>query len=106
MYSAMGNKELTSLGPDDKVKVDHIPPFWAVKMADRDLKNMVNMQSIIEEYDFQYPGGKMTLKLPFLTNSKELAEGELLVLPYDGGIPEIICESFPQHAPTQTTPSR
>ena len=74
------------------------------------------MRSYMEEYHFQYPvaihhgavnlGSKMTMKLPFLTNSKDLAKDEVLILPYDGGIREIICESFPQHAPTQTTPSR
>ena len=72
------------------------------------------MRSYMEEYHFQYPvaihhgvvnlGSKMTMKLPFLTNSKDLAEDEVLVLPFDGGIREMFCESFSQHAPMQMTP--
>ena len=36
--------------------------------------------------------------MPFLTNSKELDAGDLLVLPFDGGMAEIHCESFPKNA--------
>ena len=35
------------------------------------------------------------MQLPFLTNSKELQPGDLLVLPFDGGIEDMCCEGFP-----------
>lgn len=37
----------------------------------------------------------VTLTMPFLTNKIELKDGDLLVLPFDGDIAEIFCESFP-----------
>ena len=40
-------------------------------------------------------GSTMIVKLPFLTNNNELAPGDLLVLPFDGGMSEICCEAFP-----------
>ena len=37
----------------------------------------------------------MTVWLPFLVNSKELRKGDLLVMPFDGGIREMCCTGFP-----------
>ena len=36
----------------------------------------------------------MTLRLPFLTNKCDLAPGDLLVMPVDGGLSDIFCEAF------------
>ena len=30
-----------------------------------------------------------------MTNTIDLNEGDLLVMPFDGGLPEIVCERFP-----------
>ena len=49
-------------------------------------------------------GQSMNLKLPFLTNKQDLAPGDLLVMPFDGGMSEIWCESFPPiHTSEQLT---
>ena len=37
----------------------------------------------------------MHLTLPFLTNTVDMAPGDLLVLPFDANMKEICCETFP-----------
>ena len=107
MYSALCHKSvpLATVGPDDTVVCRHISPFWAVMLAGRDTGNMVNMVSLKEEY--KYPevnakkqceinlGTNVVLFLPFLTNKRDLVPGDLLVLPFDGGLSEICCEAIP-----------
>ena len=106
MYSAMGKKgPLATLNSDGTVKVKHIAPYWAVMLADRDTAALVNIMPYMEEYKWQHPlalthgqpqyGALFKLKLPFLTNKKDLAPGDLLVLPYDGGMSEMLCDKFP-----------
>ena len=78
-------------------------------MAGRDTKDMVNMRPCLEDYKISNPQPQahgewrwpstMNASYPFLTNSRDLASGDLLVLPFDGGVREIFCESFP---PIQT----
>ena len=109
MYSDMGYKALAEPGPNDTVDVSHFPPYWTVILSGRDHTHMVNMKSFMEEYDFPNPvakhngavklGSKLTLKMPFLTNSKDLAKDDVLVLPFDGGLREIFCERFPPITP-------
>ena len=36
----------------------------------------------------------MTVSLAYLTNKKELAPGDLLVLSFDAGLSQICCEAF------------
>ena len=60
---------------------------------------------VAEEYRVPNPVAKhhgdwkmlsgMFVFLPYLTNEKELQPGDLLVLPFDGGMPAIRCEVFP-----------
>ena len=74
-------------------------------LASRDASSMVNMHPYMEEYRFQAPkpayygtvigGAYLSVRLPFFTNLTRLAEGDLLVLPYDGGVSQVCCETFP-----------
>ena len=101
----MSYKPLAWTVEDEKVQVYGIPAFWAAMLAGRDTKAMVNMDVFMEEYHIPTPVMKnsttfamveqLWVKLPFLTNSRELQKGELLVLPFDGGLTDIICENFP-----------
>ena len=107
LYSAMSHKSLpvATIGPNDKVECRHIPPFWAVMLVGRDTSKMVNMLPYLEEYKCPHAvaemygevktGSAMTLKLPFLTNKCDLAPGDLLVMPFDGGLSEIFYAAFP-----------
>ena len=84
----------------------HIAPFWAVMLAGRDSSNVANMRPHIEEYTLAQPVAKHYGKvpsqakhhvtLPMLSNTRDLAPGELLVLPFDGGMDELYCEGFPE----------
>ena len=115
MYSAMSKKgPLTTVNVDGTVQVKHIAPYWTVMLADRDHAQMVNMIPYMEEYKFAYPVAKhygevkhastMHLKLPFLTNKTDLVPGNLLVLPFDAGMSEICCETFPPIEPSKKMP--
>ena len=89
----------------DKVRVVPMPAYWAVMLAGRDTSHMVNMLPFEERYCMPHPiptsFGQATLfdrtfvRFPFLSNSRNIEPGELLVLPYDGGSKEMICENFP-----------
>jgi len=107
----MGKKgPLATLNSDGTVKVKHIAPYWAVMLADRATAELVNIMPYMEKYTFQYPvainwgeakhATTMHLMLPFLTNNVDLAPGNLLVMPFDGGMPAICCETFPPIVPT------
>ena len=112
LYSAMSHKPLARVGADDMVQVRAIPPFWAVMLAGRDTAHMVNMLPYMEEYTVPHPvakthgglanGAKLTLKLPFLSNRNDLSPGDLLVMPFDGGMSEICCVEFPPLRPVNT----
>ena len=101
----MSYKPLAWTVEDEKVEVHGIPAFWAAMLAGRDTKAMVNMDVFMEEYHIPSPVMKTStafalveqfwVKLPFFTNSRELQAGELLVLPFDGGLADVICENFP-----------
>ena len=105
LYSAMRHKQLATIGLDDNVELYYYSPYWAVMLAGRDTAQMVNMIPHMEEYKWLHPlaknhgqlqhGAVLTLKLPFLTNKRDLAPGDLFVLPFDGGMSEMICEAFP-----------
>ena len=89
----------------------HIPAFWAVMLAGRDHSSKVNMTMCIEEYNIPAAVAKhhgpvrtastVTLKLPFLMNTEALEDGDLLVLPFDGGNEVISCDSFPAISPNK-----
>lgn len=110
LYSAMSQKQLAVIGMDDKPELHYYPPFWAVMLAGRDTSAKVNMSPYMEEYTTQPPrasdhgqimhGACLKLQIPFLANTRDLEPGELLVLPFDGGLPQLICEAFP---PMQST---
>ena len=106
IYSAFMEKgPLVTTGPNDEIKLDHVSPYWFVMLASRDTTELVNMTAHVEEYKCMAPkatifgelkfGSSMGVSLAFLTNEKDLAEGDLLVLPFDAGLPQICCESFP-----------
>ena len=104
LYSAMSHKQLATMGLDNNVELHYFSPYWAVMLAGRDTK-MSNMIAYMEDYKWQHLvalthgqpqyGALFNLKLPFLTNRANLAPGDLLVLPYDGGMSEILCDKFP-----------
>ena len=112
MSHTSNNTVLTTVGLDDQVKLRYISPFWVVMLAGRDTSGVVNIIPCIEEYRTHHPvakthgkiepGSSMSVKLPFLTNTHELAPEELLVMPFDGGLSEICCEAFPP-IPTSNT---
>ena len=103
LYSAMSHKQLATMGLDNKVELQYFSPYWAVMLADRDT-NITNMIACMEDYKWVHPraqthgsvdyGASFNLKLPFLTNATQLAPGDLLVLPYNGGMSEILCDKF------------
>ena len=104
-YSDMSNKPLAWVNGEDVVEVHALPPFWAVMLAGRDTAHMVNMMPCMEEYYIRSPNPKhyggwtlfsgMSASMPFLCNTKALEPGDLLVLPFDGGMAEMCCEGFP-----------
>ena len=79
----------------------YIDPFWTVLLSDRNTSGLVNMSPYLEEWKLGTPtptmyvhsqfGLSLTVQLPFYTNMRDIQEGELLVLPFDGGLPEICC---------------
>ena len=107
MYSAMGNNEpLATSDVDDTVQLRHMSPYWAVMLAGRDDDERVNMIPCMEEYILKPPhlkghrgmrfGFIVILTLPFLTNSRDLAPRDLLVMPFDGGNKQVCCETYPK----------
>ena len=78
--------------------VGYVAPFWAVILTDRDNQQLVNMRPYQDEYTMIAPVAKcynmnfmagMKIHLTFLTNMRDIQAGELLVLPFDGGCPEV-----------------
>ena len=81
-----------------------VAPFWGVPLASRKSKSLVNMTACsqhikVQEPKFQdegsssrLPGWLLSLKLvaPYLTNTVDIEEGGLLVLPFDGGADSIV----------------
>ena len=71
-----------------------------------DIADMVNMIPLMEEYRYHALAAihwgaiaftqKFNFRLPLMTNKIDLKEGDLLVMPFDGGLPEICCERFPR----------
>ena len=123
IYSAFMEKgPLVTIGLSDEIKLDHMSPYWFVMLASRDTTEMVNMSAHMEEYTWNLykrvptltkrsgrpttshirpskrAGRPITMSLPFLTNKKELAPGDLLVLPFDAGLSQICCGVFPPAA--------
>ena len=101
MYSAMSHKWRTR---DDQVELPQFLPFWALMLAGRDECDLVNMKTHMEEYTCFNPkakhhgeisfGSTTNLVMPFVCNDCDLAAGDLLVLPFNGGLPEICAEFF------------
>ena len=111
MFSPCGGKELvtSSGGASDSSRVGYIAPFWALLMTDRDKDDLVNTLPCTDENTLPHPVGKhynvgfaCGLKVihTFVTNSKELHAGDLLVLPYDGGTAQIFSVP-PRMCPTR-----
>ena len=84
--------------------VGYIAPFWAVMMTDRDNQDLVNMQPFQDQFQMMAPVVKMyempfntgmKIDLTFLTNSRDIAVGELLVLPFDGGSRDVFSRPPP-----------
>jgi hypothetical protein len=108
MYSAMSHKPLPLLTVDSDDRVvcaRHFSPFWAVMLVGRDTTDMVNMAPYMEEYAIPHAtarqwgvlkvGSRVSVSIPFLSNTRDLNAGELLALPYDGGLTSIFCEKIP-----------
>ena len=104
VYSAMSHQPLARLGDDDQLVLRSISPFWVVMLAGRETSQMANVTAYMEEYSLVQPVAKkhgevkaaasMQVHVPFLTNNRDLAPGDLMVLPFNGGLPQICCESF------------
>jgi len=99
LYTAFHEKSLVCNISGTKTVRSYISPYWAVMLTDRDNADMVNMHPYIDKYKFPTPTAevaeiachvKLKVQLPFLVNQRDLLPGELLVLPYDGGCPEIM----------------
>ena len=108
MYSAMSHKPLPLLTVDSDDRVvcaRHFSPFWAVMLVGRDTTDMVNMAPYMEEYAIPHAtarqwgvlkvGSRVSVSIPFLSNTRDLNAGELLALPYDGGLKSIFCAKIP-----------
>ena len=108
MYSAMSHKPLPLLTVDSDDRVvcaRHFSPFWAVMLVGRDSTHMVNMAPYMEEYSIPHAvakqwgvmkvGSRVSVSIPFLSNTRDLNAGELLALPYDGGHKSIFCAKIP-----------
>ena len=108
VYSAMSHKQspLVSVALGETLSCTrHFSPFWAVMLVGRDTKEMVNMAPYMEEYVIPHAvaknhgaltlGSKLSVELPFLSNKRDLAVGDLLALPFDGGLSSICCEKCP-----------
>ena len=103
LYTAMSNN-LATCSPDDKIEVKHLAPFWALMLAKK--THQVNMVPYVEDYRCPTPtpkihgevrsGSVLYVRFPFFTNNRELKPGELLVVPYDGGVKNIYYEDFPE----------
>ena len=101
----MSQKPLAWVDSDDNVRVAPMPAYWAVMLTGRDTSSMVNMLPFEEKYCIANPSGhswglgtifdRTFVKFPFLSNSRDIQPGELLVLPYDAGSKDMICENFP-----------
>ena len=106
LYTAFHEKGLVGNVSGTKTVRGYIPPYWAVMLTDRDNASMVNMHPYIDKYKFPNPIAevseitchvKLKVVLPFLVNNRDLVPGELLVLPFDGGCPEIMSTPPPLH---------
>ena len=107
-YSPISSKiktETLTTRAEDKESYKNVAAFWAVMFCTGDTTEMVNMMPLMEEYRYNNavpihygPMGfqqKLQFRLPFMTNKEDLNVGDLLVMPFDGGLPEIVCERFP-----------
>ena len=102
----MRDKAMVTICPDGKVEFKHTSPFWAVMIAGRDTPtHMINMIPHMEEYRLGSPEANhlgvlkvgISVRMPFLINTRDLRPGDVLVLPHDTGMPAKMCwEPFPQ----------
>ena len=101
----------TPTADEDNESHKNVAAFWAVMFCTADTTEKVNMKPLMEEYRHNNAAptiwGQMTFtqklkyRLPLMTNTIDLNEGDLLVMPFDGGLPEIVCERFPPLATLQ-----
>ena len=116
-YSPLRSKlktETADTTTENKKSYKNVAAFWAVMFCTGDTTEKVNMKPLMEEYRHNNAAptiwGQMTstqklkYRLPLMTNTIDLNEGDLLVMPFDGGLPEIVCERFPPLA-TQQEPA-
>ena len=99
---------------EDEKSYKNVAAFWTVMFCAGDTTEMVNMTPLMEDYKYNnavpiHVGPlsftqKLQFRLPLMTNTIDLNEGDLLVMPFDGGLPEIVCERFPPLA-TQQEPA-
>ena len=103
----------TPTADEDKESHENVAAFWAVMFCTGDTTGMINMKPLMEEYRLNNATplhhGQMVItqklkySLPLMTNTIDLNEGDLLVMPFDGGLPEIVCERFPPLATPRET---
>ena len=85
-------------GPEGQIhhKAKHLAPYWAVLLAARTSKSIVNMAAVTNTYkcgepriqntDYELAGWAVNLEIqvPVLTNIINIKAGDLLVLPMNG----------------------
>ena len=74
-------------------------------LGDRDAVGKVNMRASVDDFSMDtgvsnaFASAKIlsgiSVVIPFISNSRFVKKGELLLLPYDGCIPQICCSTFP-----------
>ena len=115
-YSPLSSKlktETADTTTETKESHKNVAPFWAVMFCTGDTTGMINMKPLMEEYRLNNATplhhGQMVItqklkySLPLMTNTIDLNEGDLLVMPFDGGLPEIVCDCFPPLATPRET---
>ena len=108
IVSPLGN----GVAEDDglhNIKPKNLPPFWAVLLAARKRGSYSNMSAHtyilkgqeprIQNKQNELAGWSVNLEIhvPFLTNNEKIKEGELLVLPMDGGARLLLKDAVAKH---------
>ena len=109
IVSPLGSNLIEEDGPYNYIAKE-FHPYWAVLLAGRTSKGIVNMGAYSQVYKCMEPrlpaknmslAGldiSMSIEVPILTNTTAVKKGDLLVLPYDGGRNIILKDDVPTHA--------
>ena len=115
LFFPLGQKDLISKESSQPTqdgsincKIEAVAPYCGLMLAGRSSRDLVNMkpmtqvfmlpQPLLPNYNMRVAGFVFTLKLQltYLTNTKQVQAGDLLVLPFDGGCDDIILDAAPK----------